>query len=58
MENVELENIFFVGEKKCHFCAISEHVITSINDQAFKQSYVPQNEVTATVITQKLKLSK
>ena len=37
---------------------ITEHVLTSISDETLKQSYLPQNEVTATPIIPKLKLSK
>ena len=44
--------------KKSTGKTITEHVIASISDETLKQSYLPQNEVTATPITPKLKLSK
>ena len=37
---------------------ITEHVLISISDETLKQSYLPQNEVAATPIIPKLKLSK
>ena len=37
---------------------ITEHVLSSISDETLKQSYLPQNEVTATPIIPKLKPSK
>jgi len=44
--------------KKSTGKTITEHVLTSISDETLKQSYLPQNEVTATPIIPKLKLSK
>ena len=44
--------------KKSTGKTITEHVLASISDETLKQSYLPQNEVTATPITPKLKLSK
>ena len=37
---------------------IAEHVLASISVETLKQSYLPQNEVTAAPIIPKLKLSK